>query len=41
MRALNYIQQFNLKIQYKLNAQHIILNVFSRLFSLNINEKKR
>ena len=41
MRTLNYIQQFNLKIQHKLNAQYIILNASFRLFNLNIDEKKR
>ena len=35
IRASNYIQQFNLKLRYKLSAQHIISNTFSRLFNLN------
>ena len=35
IRASNYIQRFNLKLRHKSNAQHIISNAFSRLFSLN------
>ena len=46
IRTLNYIQQFNLKLRYKSNAQHIISNALSRLFNLNkkqqlINDKKK
>ena len=37
MRALNYIQRFNLDIRHKSSKQHIISNVFSRLTSDNIN----
>ena len=46
IRASNYIQQFNLKLRHKLNAQHIISNAFSRLFNLNkkqqlVNDEKK
>ena len=46
IRTSNYIQRFNLKLRYKLSAQHIISNTFSRLFNLNkkqqlINDEKK
>ena len=40
IRALNYIQRFNLKIRHKSNKMHVILNALSRLINLNVNAKK-
>ena len=37
MRALNYIQRFNLNIKHKSKKQHIILNTLFRFVNVNIN----
>ena len=40
IRALNYLQKFNLEIQHKLK-KHIIFNVFSRLTFNNIDNQNK
>ena len=37
VRISNYIQRFNFDIRYKLNKQHIVFDVFSRLINDSIN----
>ena len=36
IKAFNYIQRFDLKLRYKSNKTHIVLNVLSKLASNNI-----
>ena len=35
IKASDYVQRFNLKIRYKLEAQHVIPNALSRFANLN------
>ena len=37
IRASNYIQRFNLDIRHKFDKQHVVSNVLSRLFNVNVN----
>ena len=39
IRVFDYIQHFNLKIRYKFDKQHIVLNVLFKFFSDNVKLK--